>query len=278
VQKHDCLNAVTEVKTKLDVALKARDQTPFVDLILGIPHLQGSLSKYENRSALRPEDPRALASTIHQYKQSIRNLHTVATFIPKGFIRVDCSKIKESLLNHCQTWQNRLCSMLHDQAKKELFALHEEFYLKTGMHTRTPPAAARPSCPPYQSTDPPLPVPPPPRAAKIAKEPERIDQYREQRLLLDEYKILSGKIYGDRFLPLQLTYNEHLVKDFDVAVSEEEKELLDKLNPELAAFQAALAQAEEMLDKKKEEFQRQTESTFSSLAGWSGRSASASCH
>ncbi len=105
--------------------------------------------------------------------------------------------------------------------------------------------------------------------AKILREPERIDQYNEQRLLLADFKKLSTKIMGDKFFPLEESYN-YLIKEFEVPVSEEEKELLEKLKPELSSFQQALVQAEETLTRKQEEFQRQTESMRPLRCLWCG--------
>jgi dynein heavy chain len=62
---------------------------------------------------------------ITRYKNHQQDIHSEDPSHTVAFIRIDCNLLKQSLVGHCQQWQQKLTTLLHHNATTELHALHD---------------------------------------------------------------------------------------------------------------------------------------------------------
>jgi hypothetical protein len=68
---------------------------------------------------------------INRYKNNQQDIQAEDQMHHVNFIRIDCSLLKQSLIAHCQAWQNKFITLLHNNSSTELKALHELFEKNT---------------------------------------------------------------------------------------------------------------------------------------------------
>ena len=141
-----------------------------------------------------------------------------------NFIKIDCTHLKTSLVNHCVLWQNKLTGLLNQNSFQQLRDLHNLFETNTEKLTRPP-----------LNLD------------------ELSDSINCMKGLQKELPEIEKK-----FKPLEDMY--HTLVKFEVQVTDEENHLLQNLPVEWQHFNVMLTDVEKMLDKSKVNMKRDLES------------------
>jgi len=160
---------------------------------------------------------------ITRYKNNQQDIQAEEGSHTVNFIRVDCSLLKSALVSHCQQWQSKLTNLLHHNANSELQSLHEYFVSNT---------------------------------AKLQQKPEVLDKLAEGIKLLQKLQAEAPTVDA-RFEPLEDTYQ--CLDKFDVHIHDEEKDLLEQLRVESAAFSATMNEADAMLKLKMVDMKKELE-------------------
>ncbi|GMI05338.1 hypothetical protein TrVE_jg1168 [Triparma verrucosa] len=142
-----------------------------------------------------------------------------------NFIKIDCTLLKTSLVNHCVVWQNKLTGLLNQNALQQLRDLHLLFEDNT-----------------KRLTTPPL---------NLKSLSESINKMRELKADLPEIE--------KKFAPLDAMYNT--LQKFEVQITDEEHDLLENLQTEWNNFNQMLVDVEKMLDKSKVNMKRDLETS-----------------
>uniref|UniRef100_A0A671XQT1 Dynein axonemal heavy chain 2 n=1 Tax=Sparus aurata TaxID=8175 RepID=A0A671XQT1_SPAAU len=61
---------------------------------------------------------------IHRYTEKVNSVQLEETLLNIGFVMLDCSKLKSSLVQHCSDWQTKLTQLLSHIASTRLKELH----------------------------------------------------------------------------------------------------------------------------------------------------------
>jgi len=158
----------------------------------------------------------AFDSDIVRYKEYQNEIQNEETIVTMNFISIDCSPLKQALVAHCVGWQNKFTTLLHTNAISELKDLHNIFSLNT---------------------------------AKLKKPPTNLEMLAEAISLVKRLQDDCGDI-EKRFEPLNARFK--LLEKFDVAVKEEELELMASLTAEFHKFRQLLTESTKTLDGYKE--------------------------
>ena len=160
----------------------------------------------------------AFDTDISKYKELTEDVSGEAPSENMRFLRVDCAPLKQSLATHCDGWVKKFTGLLNANANAELKALHESFETSK---------------------------------KALARQPLNLDMLADSVNLL---KRLQGEREATeaRFEPLTDKYRT--LERFEVAVTDGETAMLEKLPGEWAAFQQILSDTEAELEKAKENF------------------------
>ena len=118
-----------------------------------------------------------------------------------NFVRLDCSPLKHALVAHCNQWQNKLTTLLNNNASSDLNSLNQMFIVNT---------------------------------EKLRRIPANLDQLSENMNLLTQLRADSASIEA-QFAPIQEQYQ--ILEKYDVPIKEEEKVRLENLPSTWAVFQ-----------------------------------------
>lgn len=159
------------------------------------------------------------------------------------FIRIDCSRLKSSLVAHCIDWQNRLTMLLHSNATTELQSLRELMSSTTEELMREPKD--------LEQLGNGLNL-----LARLKKEVRCLSQIRIKRILNDSnlYLIFQVSSIDSRFDPLDDMFRT--LTKFGVVIPDEEKDALDNLRPSWKSFLVTIQDAETMLTQVKHSMKR----------------------
>ena len=144
---------------------------------------------------------------IRQADESLR--------LPFGCVSLDASRLREALIRHARQWQDLLCNLLNENARKELRELH--FLMKD-------------------------------TSTQLMSEPRNLDELSTSIRTLNHFKTNKESI-EQRFAPVEEMYE--LLASYDVQVPEEEVNMLQNLRGEWDEFQGMLAEADQMLMNSK---------------------------
>ena len=160
----------------------------------------------------------AFETDITRYKELQHDISSEEGVSNIGFIRIDCQPLKQSLTQHCHTWQNKFTQLLNTNAATALSDMFEHMD----------------SC-----------------KATLAKKPINLDQLAEQIKLLETEQSAYDKTEA-RFEPLETQYR--MLEKFEVAVKETELTKLASLRTEWQAYKATLHEHSGKLSKAKADF------------------------
>ena len=160
----------------------------------------------------------AFETDITRYKELQHDIQSEEGISNIGFIRIDCQPLKQSLTQHCHTWQNKFTQLLNTNAATELMRLYEHME----------------SCQDI-----------------LKRRPRTLDQLAEQLKLLETENAEFEKTEA-RFEPLETQYR--LLEKFEVAIKESELAKLAGLRAEWQAYKATLHEAAGRLTKAKADF------------------------
>jgi dynein heavy chain len=149
-----------------------------------------------------------------------------------NFIKIDCTLLKQSLVQHCQQWQGKLTGLLNQNAAKELKGLHQTFSSTT---------------------------------EKLQVGPQDLNHLNASLHLLHQHQDGVGSIEV-RFEPLEAMY--HVLQKFDVAVTEEEVTMLATMRTAFDEYKDMLVAAEKMLARSKVNMKRDLENALDSFTAY----------
>ena len=124
------------------------------------------------------------------------------------FVQIDCSPLKQAIVQHCVGWQKKFTTLLNSIAAAELKALHELFSVNS---------------------------------QKLRAKVNSLDHLAKSLALLKQLQQDQPNIEG-RFAPLQAQYR--VLEKFEVSIKDEEQILLSSLQIEWEKFQLMLKEAE----------------------------------
>jgi dynein heavy chain len=155
---------------------------------------------------------------INRYSEIANNAQKEETLTYINFVCLDCSPLKHSIVSHCHAWQNKLTTLLNQNAITELNSLIDMFEAN---------------------------------GAKLKAPPKDLDQLSESLSLLNR---LQGEISAieSQFSPISEMYA--ILDNYEVQVKAEEKEKLKNLPIEWIKFQETLVIAEKQLNESKIKF------------------------
>ena len=70
-------------------------------------------------------DEAAFETDITRYKELQQDIQSEEGITNVGFIRIDSSPLKQSLVAHCHTWQTKFTQLLNNNAATELRGLYD---------------------------------------------------------------------------------------------------------------------------------------------------------
>ncbi|KAI9197259.1 dynein heavy chain and region D6 of dynein motor-domain-containing protein [Polychytrium aggregatum] len=155
---------------------------------------------------------------INRYNEIANNTQKEETLTNINFVRLDCSPLKHALVSHCNSWQNKLTTLLNSNASGELKGLHDMFLQKT-QQLLTPP------------TD--------------------LDKLSESLSTLSQIQGDMTSIEA-QFQPIHDQYK--VLEKYEVPIKEEEKMLLETLQPAWVKFQQMIVESEKLLQESKLRF------------------------
>lgn len=157
-------------------------------------------------------------SDINRYNEVANNIQKEETLRSVGFVRLDCSPLKQALVSHCNIWQNKLTSLLTSQADADVARLHKLFETKI---------------------------------AELGHELTNLDDLVSALQLKDE---LLGSIEDmeAQFGPIHEQYK--ILEKYEVPLLEEQRQQLESLHPVYLQFQQVLAETSQRLKKAKVDF------------------------
>eukprot|EP00899_Mesostigma_viride_P014884 jgi/Mesvir1/23397/Mv21091-RA.2 len=160
----------------------------------------------------------AFNADISKYKELQDEIQAEDTITNMRFLRIDCGPLKQSLVGHCDTWVNKFTGLLNTLAANELSAIHS--YFATNL-------------------------------VLLKKQPVNLDMLADSvnllRQLMDEASATEA-----RFAPIIEKYQT--LEKFEVVITSDEQDMLDRLPAEWAAFQLAMQDTEADLARAKENF------------------------
>ncbi|KAG4103981.1 dynein heavy chain and region D6 of dynein motor-domain-containing protein [Neocallimastix lanati (nom. inval.)] len=155
---------------------------------------------------------------INRYNEVANNTQKEETFTNIYFALLDCSLLKHDLVTHCVEWQNKLTTLLNDNAKQELNDLYELFQTNT---------------------------------EKLSKPPTTLDELSSGLKLISELKENSESIQG-QFSPIHEKYQ--ILEKYEVPITENEKERLEGLNAHWEVFQQVVEESDKAYQEYKSKF------------------------
>ncbi|GMH50243.1 hypothetical protein TrRE_jg3287 [Triparma retinervis] len=147
-----------------------------------------------------------------------------------NFIKIDCTLLKTSLVNHCTVWQNKLTGLLNQNAFQQLRDLHSLFESNT---------------------------------KKLTTPPLNLDALSDSINLMRDLKTDLPEI-EKKFGPLEDMYST--LSRFEVQITDEEHLMLDNLEVEWQSFNGMLGDVEKMLEKSKVNMKRDLETSVESYS------------
>ena len=155
---------------------------------------------------------------INRYNEVANNTQKEETLTNINFVRLDCSPLKHSLVSHCSAWQNKLTTLLNTNAINDLKSLHDMFNQKT---------------------------------VKLKAVPKDLNQLCDSLALLTQLNTDIPSIEA-QFQPIFEEYQ--ILEKYEVAITEEEKLLLENLQPNWQIFQVQLQSSAKELQEYKSKF------------------------
>ena len=64
---------------------------------------------------------------LNRYKNTIADIQSEDQYHSVGYIRIDCTTLKHTLIQHCSVWQTKLTTLLYTNTQNEFNLLHELF-------------------------------------------------------------------------------------------------------------------------------------------------------
>lgn len=79
------------------------------------------------------ESPSALLfdSNIARYTEMANNVQIQDSVSAVHFMQINCSDLKQSVINHCLEWQQKLCDLLHKMTEAKLNDLYQYINLNS---------------------------------------------------------------------------------------------------------------------------------------------------
>ena len=161
----------------------------------------------------------AFETDITRYKELAHDIQSEEGTSTIGFIRIDCSPLKQELIGHCHAWEDKFTHLLNQNAVAELSGLF----------------AHMESC-----------------RGTLGERTKTLDQLAEQIQLLESEQAAFEKTEA-RFEPLETQYR--LLEKFDVQVKEDELVKLAGLRADWASYKSQLELTSGVLAKAKNNFQ-----------------------
>lgn len=155
---------------------------------------------------------------INRYNEVANNTQKEETLTNISFVRLDCSPLKHTLVSHCSAWQNKLTTLLNNNANTDLKSLHDMFTTKI---------------------------------QKLQAPPKDLDHLCDSLNLLTQLQTDLPNIEA-QFVPIRDQYQ--ILEKYEVPVKDEEKHLLEVLQPAWVSFQQALLESEKDLQEYKSKF------------------------
>ena len=165
----------------------------------------------------------AFETDITRYKELQHDIQSEEGITNVGFIRIDSSPLKQALVAHCHTWQNKFTQLLNNNAATELRGLYDHMQQVQEVYK---------------------------------KRPVNLDQLGEHIHLLEAEEAAFEKTEG-RFEPLEAQYK--LLEKFEVVVKEAELAQLAGLKAEWQAYKKLLNDVGIRLQKVKADFEADLE-------------------
>ena len=158
---------------------------------------------------------------INRYNEVANNTQKEETLSNINFVRLDCSPLKQALVSHCHVWQNKLTTLLNNNAATDLSNLHSLFKEKS---------------------------------EKLKTAPGDLER-------LSESLSLFAQMQGDvvtieaQFNPIHEQYQ--ILEKYEVQIKDEERLMLETLHPTYVSFQQTLIDSEKMLQDYKTKFKQE---------------------
>ncbi|XP_073321620.1 dynein axonemal heavy chain 2 [Pagrus major] len=155
---------------------------------------------------------------IHRYTEKVNSVQLEETLLNIGFVMLDCSKLKSSLVQHCSDWQTKLTQLLSHIASTRLKELHASMQ-DNGNRLKQP--------------------------------PQTLPELRESLKLLET---LQGDLTKTK-VQIPLIHDQFAVLDkYDVDVEQDVHKMREMLNERWVWFQQLLFDSDIMLQKQKVKF------------------------
>ena len=135
--------------------------------------------------------------------------------VPNSFTAVDLSTLRDTLVEHCRDFQEKLCMLLNGMAKKELFDIYDIIAANKDVIMTKP-------------TDP--------------------DELGAALKKLEELQA-KGKVIESQFGPIEQKYK--MLEKEQVNVTDDEKDKLEHMREQWVDFKIIMSKAEKVLDKSK---------------------------
>ncbi|KAJ3172703.1 Dynein heavy chain 2, axonemal, partial [Geranomyces variabilis] len=155
---------------------------------------------------------------INRYNEVANNTQKEETLTNINFARLDCSLLKHALVSHCNAWQNKLTTLLNNNASTELNSLHKMFAEKS---------------------------------EKLRAPPRNLEQLGDSLTLLQQLQANIPSIEA-QFRPIHEQYE--ILEKYEVQIKDDEKALLESLPIKWQAFQQTIVEGEKLLQDSKAKF------------------------
>ncbi|XP_047186413.1 dynein axonemal heavy chain 2 isoform X2 [Scophthalmus maximus] len=155
---------------------------------------------------------------VHRYTEKANSVQQEETVLNIGFVTLDCSLLKSSLVQHCCQWQKKFTQLLSHIASTNLTELHSS--LQTN-------------------------------ADRLSQPPQTLDELRDSLKLF-------GTMQGDLAkteAQILLIHDQFTILDkYEVPVEEAVQEMREVIDGDWVWFQQVLIDSEDMLQKQREKF------------------------
>jgi dynein heavy chain len=155
---------------------------------------------------------------INRYNEVASNAQKEETLSNIGFVRLDCSLLKHAIVSHCSAWQNKLTTLLNQNALSELTGLFEMFSKN---------------------------------AQSLKNPPKDLEQLTQGLSLLSQLQSDKQKIEA-QFEPIHEMYT--ILETYEFPIKDEEKKRLAELPLAWEQFQDMLVVAEKQYQESKSKF------------------------
>ena len=158
---------------------------------------------------------------INRYSEVANNAQKEETLTNINFVRLDCYLLKHALVSHCSAWQNKLTTLLNQNAITELKTLFDMFQ-KTTIQLETP--------------------------------PKDLDHLSDGLVLLQQLQADIPKIEA-QFTPINEMYA--ILANYEVPIKEDEKQKLEQLPSAWVSFKQSMTVSESLLQEAKVKFKNE---------------------